>query len=306
MPEATQQSKQTQSPGSSLTASLESGAPPAAGKESGGGAPAGGSGAEPWLNVLPAEYRTDPNFIKFKNIGDFAKSYRTMESIMGKSVRIPDDGATPQEVADFRAKLGVPEKPDGYEIKFAEGVPVDEKLLGSYLEAAHKAGIPKSAAQELAHWWANQMQGSVEGTRASAEQQKAAWDAELRKEWGYAHDRNLKIAGNTLGHLIALAGETPDANHPLVKMLNQTGMGDHPAMIRFFHKLAAKFGEDAFLDADQGPSAEDVASAKARIAELRNDAKGAYWDGNHPGHKDAVEEMKRLNEIVVAGASGNG
>lgn len=298
MPEeqSQQQSSQTQSP--TLTTALngsngQSSASPANGAV-GAIAPAGLPGT---LALPPDILKQFPTLSKFKSVPDLAKSYAESEKLLGRSIRIPDEKATPEERAAFNQKLGVPEKPEGYEFKRPDGVPIDENLEASFRKFAHERGISKATAEGLYDWFVEQAQGLIENAGAQSEK----WQNELRNEWGYAFDRNVKLASHALGHLIAFAGDTPDENHPLIKLLNETHLDDHPAMVRFFHKLAPKFGEDSLIEADTGPSETDIQSAKDEMSELKADRKGAYWNVNHPGHKEAVARVNRLYEIIGSG-----
>src|SRR6185437_3686507 len=97
-----------------------------------------------------------PTLTKFKDLPSLAKSYAELEKSYGSSLRMPAPDAPQEERDAFYSKLGRPESPDKYEIKFGEGVAVDDKLLGSFREAAHKLGLSQQQAQALGEWWAGQ------------------------------------------------------------------------------------------------------------------------------------------------------
>lgn len=266
--------------------STDSRAEPA--KANGAAAPA--ATADWRSNLIPEDLRKDTLWDRFKDPGSVFKSYKELTALQSKSFgKVPDETSTPEERQAFNAKIGVPEKADGYKFQRPEGVPIDENLESWYRKAAFENGIPKAAAEKLYAGFVEQAQGLLD----NAASQVSKFKDELKQDWGYATDRNVRIAGNTLGHLIALSGGTPDQNHPLVKFLNETHLGDHPALIRFFHALAPKFGEDQLIESDTGPTNSDVASAKEEKLELMKKG-SAYWKGD----KGMVARVAQLNEVI--------
>lgn len=240
----------------------------------------------------PDLLKTYPSLSRFKTRGDLAKSYVELEKLQSRSIgKIPDEKATPEERRAFYTKIGVPDKADSYEFKRPEGVPIDETLEKWFRTSAYDLGIPKATAEKLYDGFIEQAQALMENASGSVDK----WRGDLKKEWGYQYDRNVRIAGNTLGHLLTMAGRNADQNDPFVQFLNTTHLGDHPDFIKFFLSLAPKLGEDQLIDSDAGPSEQDVESAKAEKIELM--AKGSsYWKGD----KAKVARVAQLNEIIAA------
>jgi len=155
--------------------------------------------APEWIQGLPEELRTapegeQPSLAKFKPgegeelipmPASVAKGYVELEKKLGQdSVVIPGENATEEERNAFYTRLGRPEKPDGYELKDPEGLPVDAEVKKSFQEIAHKAGINTQQAVML-NDWANDlakkvMDGIPEILRIDPEKSKTA----LIKEYG--------------------------------------------------------------------------------------------------------------------------
>lgn len=228
---------------------------------------------------------------KFRNLGDFAKSYSEMEKYQGGSVRLPGENATPEQWAEFYNKVGRPEAADKYDIKFPDGTTVNDDLLSSFRGTAHQLGLSQRQAAGLAEWFAGQSGGLAESNAAAAKADQAKWESELKQEWGYTYDRNVNLAGR--GFAAAVEG---NPEHPLAKLMDSTGLGNHPTMIRFFHDLALKLGEDKFVDADQRPSETDVQTAREELGKIMGDIKNPYWKGD----PTMVERVKRLHETIAA------
>lgn len=169
-----------------------------ASKMDGGGGqqtpPAGDGGDAPWYSTLPTEQHALVQTKGWKDAGAVVESYTNLEKLLGadragRTVTIPTDKSTPEEIAAFHTKLGVPDKAEGYEIKIAEGVdPTFSKMMAA---AMKDAGIPKGAGEKLA---AVYQQQEAAATTAFLAQSDADMRA-LQTEWGADFDAKLETAG---------------------------------------------------------------------------------------------------------------
>lgn len=93
----------------------------------------------------------------YKSIADIAKAAQNAESIIGRSVVLPDDKAKPEDWDKVFNRLGRPEKPDGYEFKLPQGVPegmpYDAEFAKTFKGAAHAAGLTAKQATALHDFW---------------------------------------------------------------------------------------------------------------------------------------------------------
>jgi len=155
---------------------------------------AGGTGDAPWYSTLPTEQHALIQTKGWKDAGAVVESYTNLEKLLGadragRTVTIPTDKSTPEEIAAFHTKLGVPDKAEGYEIKIAEGVdPTFSKMMAA---AMKDAGIPKGAGEKLA---AVYQQQEAAATTAFLAQSDADMRA-LQTEWGADFDAKLETAG---------------------------------------------------------------------------------------------------------------
>jgi hypothetical protein len=83
-----------------------------------------------------------------------------------------------------------------------------------------------------------------------------------------------------------------------MNILEATGLGNHPAFIKMFAKVGGVLAEDNPTFRDTVRSSEG--EAKASLAKIMTDMKHPYWNRDDAGHKAAVAEVTRLNEIVAA------
>lgn len=181
------------------------------------------------------------------------------------------------------SKLGRPETPEGYDIKLPEGS--DDTYLKAILPALHEAGVPKAKMQKI-----------LETHEAFAakyhEQQEDEWaDASnkqfesLQKEWGNDFERNSEMARRA----IRMAGITKEQAESIEKAIG----------VDIAAKVFAMFGSNYVEHASPGhfnTGGDTAASAKARIAELKNDKEFGMKILN--GDANAKSEWDKLHKIA--------
>jgi len=228
-------------------------------------------------------------------IEKLAGSYRNLEKIVGadkagRTLTIPGPDAEPDEVASVFAKLGKPEKPDGYELPVPEG---DDGKMAEWARGVfHEANLTSKQAQAVAEKW-NEYIGSM---RQNAEQdnQVRAADAEreLRQEWGAAYDQKV----NGIDQAAAQLGLKPEELNGL-----RNSMGPVAAM-KFVDGLAGKLGErpvDRAGESDGGALTPMMAQSELQRLGTDKEFMDAWMNKNHPSHKWAVEKKQRIAKMAA-------
>jgi len=147
---------------------------------------------------------------QWKSIDDALKSHRDLEKLLGNSVRIPAEDASAEEKAAFLKKMGVPEKPEGYEFKLdtatvPQDFPYDDQSAAKFRSWAHEAGATPAQAR-LFHdkFVAEQVDLFKSAKEATAKQEEAAHRAIVSK-WGEPttdqYKQNLAITGRAIAEL---------------------------------------------------------------------------------------------------------
>ena len=266
---------------------LEVGAPPA---------------AETWLDAIPEDIRAQGNLKDFKSVADLAKSYVHTKKLVGADrsnfLTLPAEDAPQEERDAFYQKLGRPDTPDAYTLptdKVPEGVARSEDMEKWYKETAHKLGLTSQQAAGMYEQYVSFAAQMMEGSTQSLEKLRDDGMQQIKQEWGAATDRNLGQAQSALRKF---------ADDDLVSMLETTGLGSHPAMVKTWHKVAQAIGEDRLQDRSQTEPVMTPAEAQAEIARLQSDSTfvKAWTTRNHPGHDVAVRKMDNLTRYVTAGA----
>lgn len=99
--------------------------------------------------------------------------------------------ATDDQVKAWRQENGIPEAPDKYELKLADGLVVgddDKPLIDNLLKSMHKVNAPAGIASEVVNFYyatkeaeeAARQQKDADAARASSDALHAEWGAEFR------------------------------------------------------------------------------------------------------------------------------
>lgn len=141
---------------------------------------------------------------------------------------------------------GVPEKYEPF--KLAEGALSADELAG--VEAtARDLGLSQEGAQKLA-----ELRAADKASFAQAQQQvvadaRATWVAEIKAD--------KTLGGDKLTESLAVAKAGVQALDPdgtFQKLLEATGFGDHPEVVRLFHRAGKALAPDSVVPGGKAPS----------------------------------------------------
>lgn len=242
-----------------------------------------------WRTSIPAELRTEKSLENVKDLPTLVKNYVEAQKYIGGAIRIPGENAKPEEWKAFNAKLGVPEKVEDYKITrpiLPEHVGWNDDLHGKILNVAHTAGLNTKQAKKLVEGLSEVVSSTTKDPQKVLEENKT----ELTKRWGDNFGRNLILATRGAEHL---GGEK------LLKALERTGAGMDPDVLEALSSFGSGLLEQGLIK-NEDTRLETVADAEAKIAAIKGDAKHAYWDGAHPNHDAAVQEYRRLLQVIEA------
>lgn len=159
----------------------------------------------------------------------------------------------PASEGDGDKQQGAPEK---YEFAQPEGVEMDDAGLAAFSDFAKSMNMTQEAAQamldKMAPAMAARQQQAIEATR-----QQWAESAKADKEFGGDHlTANLAVAKKALD-----AFGTPE----LRTLLNDSGLGNHPEIIRLMVRAGKAISEDTFVRGGTGAPPPSSKSAADRL-----------------------------------------
>lgn len=141
--------------------------------------------------------------------------------------------------------------PEKYELKLADGSPLDPAVVAQTAELAKAKGLTQEqAAAVLAH--------GESLVSKHLEAVNATWQKQVNETWIAQVQADPEIGGQQF------AASTESARQALAKFgspalreaLEQTGLGNHPELIRVFSKIGRAMAEDSIGGARKAPAAE--------------------------------------------------
>lgn len=135
--------------------------------------------------------------------------------------------------------------PEKYEVKLKD-MEVDSVLLESLTPVLKKHGVTNEALQELATVYAPHIQQLMQT------QQQQALDFHKEQVDGWKAD-TLKNLGTTAKQDLALASRFIDrfGTAEVREILDATGLGNHPEVVKLFVNAGKAISEDAFVEPTQ-------------------------------------------------------
>lgn len=201
---------------------------------------------KPFLESLPQEYASQEWAQNFSKTSDpwaeLAKSYANQQALIGKKaegLRVPGEGATPEDWNNFHKSIGVPESADGYEYKAPE-VPealkpyfaTDENFLTAMKAAAIKAGVRPEGFKHLTEafdqYYLSELQNSVQ----SAQQVMQKLETDFKSKFGEKSGQVLDSWKNSFSSMLGEKQATIlDSLDPSIKVV----LAEH------YHNFASKY-----------------------------------------------------------------
>lgn len=144
--------------------------------------------------------------------------------------------------------------PEHYEFKLPDGVQLDDKGTTAFSEVARELNLTQEAAQKVL----DKMGPVIAGRHAEALTQAKA-------QWVEAAQADKEFGGDQLSENLAVAKKALDTfgTPEFRTLLNESGLGNHPEMIRMMFRAGKAISEDKFVPAGSGnpKGAKDAANA---------------------------------------------
>jgi hypothetical protein len=169
--------------------------------------------------------------------GEGADTNQTGEKTAEQKAADEAAAAAAEAAAVEAAKAaGAPEK---YEPFVApEGTAIDATVLTQFEEAARELNLPQDKAQQL-----------IDKMAPAMAQQQAAQMQQLSQDWQAAASADKEYGGDKLAENLGYATKAVDtfASPELKTMLRETGLGNHPELVRFMVRAGKAISEDKIV-----------------------------------------------------------
>jgi hypothetical protein len=165
----------------------------------------------------------------------------------------PDSKEQPNgEQASNKAEQ--PQAPEKYEFKAPEGVQLDDTTMEKFSEVAKELNMPQEAAQKM-----------LETMGPLMAQRQAEMIETVKTDWGNQSKADKEFGGQKLTENLAVAEKALKAfgTPELRELLNQSGLGNHPEIIRAFYRAGKSISVDSFVPGGVGGPAGSKDMSKA-------------------------------------------
>jgi hypothetical protein len=157
------------------------------------------------------------------------------------------------------AATTAPAVPEKYEdFKLPDGVKLDTELMGEFGATAKELGLTQEQAQRVADLGAKLSQKNAAAVNDAVEQAKTEWIAQSKTD--------KEIGGEKFDANAAEAKAVFDAfgTPELGKLLVDSGLGNHPEMLRWAYRVSKQISPDKIHTGRQSGQAVDAASVLYR------------------------------------------
>lgn len=145
------------------------------------------------------------------------------------------DGANPDgtKPADDKGTKA----PESYDLQMPDGVELDTAAAEEFKGIAKEYGLTQEQAQKVADIGAKMVQRQTEAHQAQVQ------------TWVDAVKTDKEIGGDKLNENLAIARKTIDTfgSPELKEMLNVTGIGNHPEIVKLAYKIGKAISDDGFV-----------------------------------------------------------
>jgi hypothetical protein len=163
------------------------------------------------------------------------------------------DGVNADDKTDTSKPAGAPEK---YEFKAPEGQSFDANVLAQFEEVAREINLPQAEAQKM-----------LDKIAPALAQKQADIIKSAQDEWVASTKADKEIGGDKLDANLSVAKKALDAfgTPALRDLLNESGLGNHPEIIRAFYKAGKAISEDSFVPGGSKPAGNSDQSLASKL-----------------------------------------
>ena len=150
-----------------------------------------------------------------------------------------DAAAATKKEADAAKPTGAPEAYTDFTLP--EGIDMDVGTLDAFKGLAKELNIPQEAAQKLID-----LQTTLVAKQADAYQQAVVAQGQ---KWAAEVKNDPELGGENYDKSVASAIKVIQSfgDPALTELLNDSGLGNHPALFKFCHRISAAISEDKFV-----------------------------------------------------------
>lgn len=260
-----------------------------------------------WLVGFDQDVREAITAKGYKSAAEVGRGWLAASKLIGvdpsQVIKLPGKDADAAAWDAVYAKLGRPEKSDGYSLP----EPLkDDPLAGAFRDVAHKSGLTAKQFEATLGWYTAEASKVAEQQARQAEQAQekrlSALQAKVGPDKWPGYLEEARRAARTLlpeSYTDAVTGETLTRDQISTKLADALGVDLAVSLMSSIAKFT--IAEDSTERGRSGVGAGmSKEAATARRNELRNDR--AWLKRWTEGDVEARKEMAKLDQIIAGGA----
>jgi hypothetical protein len=151
--------------------------------------------------------------------------------------------------ASTQESTAAPAAPESYELQMPEGIELDKAAADEFTAIAKELKLDQATAQKFADIGAKMAQRQMEA------------HSELVESWVEQVKADKEIGGDRLNENLGIARKAIDSfgTPELKDLLNNTGLGNHPAVIKFALQIGKAISQDKFVTGSPRGQETDIA-----------------------------------------------
>lgn len=257
--------------------------------------------ADNWKDYIPEELKDRTEWNNIKDPSDLFKNYINAQQVISKSVRIPDETSSPEDIANFYTKLGKPASKEEYEFEYK---PAKENYVYNkdsfdfsiFKDVADAANLTKDQFQKLASAYIdinneNFINYNKNLEQKAAEELKSAEHA-LKTAWGDNYTQNINAITEKVQKLYS---------KDTIKRMQGAGLFRDPGFLEAHLKLTKMMtGDTVFIE---GNAVENVPQTLENLQQKRDKLMSEDYAKNREQVLALNQQIVRLKQSQQAGAN---
>jgi hypothetical protein len=229
-------------------------------------------------------------------------AYRSLEKKMS-GLKVPPtlpENPTPEQVAEYRKQVGVPEKPEGYLEKLPEGLVIgeeDKPAMTMLAEALHAKNVSPDVLATVVDTYYKIIEHNQEEMVAAQQQLKQQASDALRAEWGADYRP-------TINSIKAMLDGVDEDTRELIEGMQLADGSlafNHPGFMRWMGGLATQINPAALVMPGQS-GGDKMATIKQQIeANMAEMSKNINAWQSKANEARRAEHMKLLDAAMKLG-----
>lgn len=170
-----------------------------------------------------------------------------------KTVEEGQEESQKEESAEGKEESTESSIPETYEFNLPEGMELDQEALGKFTPIFKELELTQEKAQKLVDVYvpyANELAQKQHDAGVQAfNEMKENWKAETKKAYGNDLQKSMATASKAIDKF---------GGKELRQILEDSGYGNHKAMVDFFVNVGKKISEDSFPDSNSSDSSVTI------------------------------------------------